>query len=69
MGKPADFADILVDIAVLLKPALSIMDGIVGMEGEGPTSGKPRNIGALILSTDPYALDVVVTDLIGEQDC
>ena len=65
MFKVQDFADLLVDIATWVGPTLSIMDGIVGMEGDGPSAGKPRNIGALILSTDPFALDVVATDLIG----
>ncbi|TGE33004.1 DUF362 domain-containing protein [Desulfosporosinus sp. Sb-LF] len=65
MFKIPDFADLLVDIASWVSPALSIMDGIVGMEGDGPSAGKPRNIGALILSTDPFALDVVAADLIG----
>jgi len=65
MFKINDFADLLVDIATWVGPTLSIMDGVVGMEGDGPSAGKPRNIGALILSTDPFALDVVATDLIG----
>jgi len=65
MFKIPDFADLLVDIAAWVNPALSIMDGVVGMEGDGPSAGKPRNIGALIMSTDPFALDVVATDLIG----
>jgi uncharacterized protein (DUF362 family)/Pyruvate/2-oxoacid:ferredoxin oxidoreductase delta subunit len=65
MFKTSDFADLLVDIAVWVKPALSIMDGVVGMEGDGPSAGKPRDIGALILSTDPFALDVIAADLIG----
>ena len=65
MFKISDFADLLVDIATWVNPALSIMDGVVGMEGDGPSAGNPRNIGALILSTDPFALDVVAADLIG----
>ena len=65
MFKVHDFADLLVDIATWVRPTLSIMDGVVGMEGDGPSAGKPRNIGALILSTDPFALDVVAADLIG----
>lgn len=65
MFKTADFADLLVDIASWVKPALSIMDGVVGMEGDGPSAGKPRDIGVLILSTDPFALDVAAADLIG----
>ncbi|HUX46513.1 MAG TPA: DUF362 domain-containing protein, partial [Desulfosporosinus sp.] len=65
MFKVHDFADLLVDIATWVRPTLSIMDGVVGMEGDGPSAGIPRNIGALILSTDPFALDVVAADLIG----
>ncbi len=59
------FADLLVDIATWVKPTLSIMDGIVGMEGDGPSAGKPRSIGALLISEDPFALDVAATHLIG----
>ncbi|KLU63983.1 ferredoxin-2 [Desulfosporosinus acididurans] len=65
MFKIADFADLLVDIAAWAKPAFSIMDGITAMEGDGPSAGRPRNVGALILSRDPFALDVVAADLIG----
>ncbi len=64
MFKVRDFADLLVDITTWVKPALSIMDGVVGMEGDGPSAGNPRDVGALIMSTDPFALDVVATDLI-----
>lgn len=65
MPKIDDFGNLLVDICDWVKPSLSIMDGIVGMEGDGPSGGKPRNIGALLFSTDPYALDVVACKLIG----
>lgn len=65
MANVKAFAELLVDIATWVKPSLSIMDGIIGMEGHGPSAGKPRNIGALLISTDPFALDVVATDLIG----
>ncbi|MDR3270884.1 MAG: DUF362 domain-containing protein [Peptococcaceae bacterium] len=65
MPQIRDFSRLLVDIALWTKPALSIMDGIVGMEGNGPSAGKVRNVGALLISPDPFALDVVATDLIG----
>lgn len=60
-----NFAELLVDIATWVKPSLSIMDGIVGMEGDGPSAGNPRSIGALVISQDPFALDVVASHLIG----
>jgi uncharacterized protein (DUF362 family)/Pyruvate/2-oxoacid:ferredoxin oxidoreductase delta subunit len=59
------FANLLVDICDWAQPPLSIMDGIIGMEGDGPSGGQPRNIGALLISTDPYALDVAACGLIG----
>ena len=65
MPEIMDFARLLLDIAEWVKPSLSIMDGVIGMEGNGPSAGRPRNIGALLVSTDPFALDVVAADLVG----
>jgi len=59
------FGDMLIDIVTLIRPALSLMDGIVGMDGEGPSAGDPFEIGALLASTDAVALDVVATRLVG----
>ncbi len=53
------FADMLVDIAETVAPQLSIMDGVWGMEGEGPGTGDPRKMGVLLASASPYALDDV----------
>ncbi len=61
----SDFADMLLDIYLAVKPSLSIMDGIIGMEGEGPSGGEPRHIGALVASTDSIALDFVASKIIG----
>ena len=44
----------LVDLCCALKPSLNVVDGIVGMEGNGPTGGKPRFVGALAASRDPF---------------
>ncbi|TCO75192.1 uncharacterized protein (DUF362 family) [Marinisporobacter balticus] len=60
-----DFSNALVDICLASKPILSFMDGIVGMEGAGPSGGEPREIGAVIASSSPYHLDVVATKIIG----
>jgi len=59
------FGDMLIDIVTLIRPALSLMDGIVGMDGEGPSAGDPFEIGALLASTDAMALDVVAANLVG----
>lgn len=65
MPQNNDFADALVDICLAANPILSFMDGIVGMEGAGPSGGDPRAVGVLLASTSPYHLDVVATSLIG----
>ena len=61
----ADFANMLVDLNEYFRPRLSIADAIIGMEGNGPTAGVPRKIGALLASKSPYALDLVCADVIG----
>jgi uncharacterized protein (DUF362 family)/NAD-dependent dihydropyrimidine dehydrogenase PreA subunit len=58
------FGAMLLDILEILKPALTIVDGIQGMEGEGPSGGKPKNLGVLIAGTDPIVTDFVVCKLI-----
>jgi len=65
MKNPENFAEMLVDLAEAAKPSFSIVDAVVGMEGDGPTSGTPRNIGLLLASTDPYALDTIVAHMMG----
>jgi len=59
------FMTMLVELSVLLKPRLTIMDAIVGMEGNGPGSGDPRHIGAVLAGRDPVAVDVVSGTLVG----
>lgn len=59
-----DFSDALVDICLCGAPILSFMDGIVGMEGAGPSAGTPREIGVVLASTSPYHLDVAATSIV-----
>ena len=58
------FAAMLCDLHRALKPRLHIMDGIVAMEGNGPGSGTPVQMGVLLFSDDPVALDTVFCRLI-----
>ena len=60
----AFFALMLLELAERFKPALSIMDAVVGMEGNGPGSGDPIHLGALIASPHPIALDTVATAMV-----
>ena len=61
----ADFARMIVDLDEFFKPALSIVDGVVGMDGNGPTMGNPKPMGILAASRSPHALDLVCAELIG----
>ena len=61
---PYQFAKMLVDINTFIKPRLFIMDGIMAMEGNGPSNGKPRAMNVLLFSRDPVALDAVACKLI-----
>lgn len=63
--KPYDFAEIIVDILSLKMPGLSIMDGILAMEGDGPASGTPRKVNLLLTSKDPVAIDAIAAEIIG----
>ena len=60
------FADVLLDLAEYVRPRLSIMDGGLAMEGDGPgASGTPRHAGVLLVSDSPLALDAAAAALIG----
>ena len=59
------FSEMLVDLCDFLKPDLCFLDGILAMEGNGPTGGSPRKAGVLGASKSPYALDVCGAALIG----
>ncbi len=58
------FADMLADLNLCVHPRLHIMDGIVAMEGNGPSSGTPVAMNVLLFSADPVALDSVYAGLI-----
>lgn len=58
------FAQMLVDLNLLLKARLHIMDAVVAMEGNGPASGNPVKIGLILISSDPVALDATFCRLV-----
>jgi uncharacterized protein (DUF362 family) len=61
----AAFCRMIIGIYYTLKPVLNLIDGIVGMEGQGPISGQPRDVGYLIAGVDPVACERVCCDLVG----
>lgn len=62
---PKDFGEIITDINKAIKTKLHIMDGIIAMQGEGPTAGEPYDAHKIIISEDPLALDTVACSMIG----
>lgn len=49
----------------LVPLALNIVDGLIGMEGDGPGDGLPRQFDCLVSGQDPYLTDAVVARLVG----
>lgn len=62
---PADFARMIVDLNEYFKPRLTIVDAVDCMEGNGPTGGTPRHMGALLAGESPHRVDLVCAGLIG----
>jgi uncharacterized protein (DUF362 family)/Pyruvate/2-oxoacid:ferredoxin oxidoreductase delta subunit len=61
------FADMLLDLVAYVRPVLTIMDAIVGMDGDGPGSGDPFPIGAILAAPDPVALDLAALSLVCDE--
>lgn len=61
----ARFGEAVVDIYSVVKPQLAIMDGVIGMEGNGPANGTPISAGVIMASYDCVSLDIVAAELIG----
>jgi uncharacterized protein (DUF362 family) len=55
----------ILDINAAVRPDFAIVDGIVGMEGNGPIQGEPKNSGVLILGDDPVAVDATCCRVMG----
>jgi ferredoxin len=62
---PDDFAELLVDLIPALAPRFSLVDGVVGLEGDGPASGDARNFGLLVGGYNAAAVDAVLAHIAG----
>ncbi|MCU0515855.1 MAG: DUF362 domain-containing protein [Oscillatoria sp. Prado101] len=60
----ARFGQMLVETARAVDPDLTIVDGIIGHEGNGPSGGEPRFLGILGASRDVFALDRAVVEIL-----
>jgi uncharacterized protein (DUF362 family) len=64
-GKDANrFGEMLVETAKAINPNLTILDGIIGHEGNGPSGGEPRHLGVLAASTNVFALDRAILEIL-----
>jgi uncharacterized protein (DUF362 family) len=67
-GKDANrFGEMLVETARAIAPDLTIVDGIIGHEGNGPSGGEPRNLGVLGASEDVFALDRAMIEVLAVE--
>jgi uncharacterized protein (DUF362 family) len=55
----------LADMAERVWPDLAVIDGLTGMEGNGPEQGTPIDVGIAISSTDPLAADRIACKVMG----
>ena len=65
---PMAFANMLVDLNEFVRPALCLCDAVDIMEGNGPTQGTPRHMGALLAATSSYELDRLCAWMLGLEE-
>lgn len=58
------FGEMLVETARAINPDLTILDGIIGHEGNGPSGGEPRQLDLLGASSDVFALDRAIVEIL-----
>jgi uncharacterized protein (DUF362 family) len=63
----ARFGEMLVETAKAIAPNLTIIDGIIGHQGNGPSGGEPRFLGLLGAAADVFALDRAMIDILGVE--
>ncbi|MDY6843032.1 MAG: DUF362 domain-containing protein [Thermodesulfobacteriota bacterium] len=57
----------IADVSSVLRPHLSIIDGTVGMEGLGPSAGRAKPLGVVVVSADSFAADAIACSLMGTR--
>lgn len=62
---PEDFSDLLLDIYSLCRPDLTLVDGVVSMDGDGPSNGRLRGVGLLLGGEDAVSVDWVIAKIVG----
>jgi uncharacterized protein (DUF362 family) len=57
----------IIDLVATIRPGLAIVDGIIGMEGDGPIMGTARPVGCVMMGQDPVAVDATCARVMGLQ--
>lgn len=63
------FADMLCDLCEITAPQINIVDAVICMEGNGPSGGTLKKVGAVIASCDPFSADVLGSYIMGYEPC
>lgn len=58
-------SETLVDVNTLLRPRFAVMDATMCLQGNGPKSGRPKEVGLVLASGDIVALDTVAAQIMG----
>jgi len=59
------FADMLCDLCLITAPCINVVDAVMCMEGNGPSGGTLRKVGAVMASADPFSLDLLSSHIMG----
>ncbi|MBW6451659.1 MAG: DUF362 domain-containing protein [DPANN group archaeon] len=62
---PRAFSMMVVHLSKLANPSFNLMDCVIGMEGDGPNAGTPKELGFIAASESAPGLDLFVTNLLG----
>ena len=55
----------ILDLAATIRPQFTIVDGITGMEGDGPIMGQPKHVGTIVMGNDVVAVDATCARVMG----
>lgn len=62
------FADMLCGLCLVTAPQINIIDGVMGMEGNGPAGGTLKKVGVVVASANPFAADIVAAKIMGYDE-
>nr|MDO8135452.1 DUF362 domain-containing protein [Candidatus Njordarchaeum guaymaensis] len=68
LGNIRYFSQGIADIVSATKPGLAVMDGVIGMDGNGPSYGTIKKAGIIVASRDSVALDAVCSSIVGYNE-